>query len=304
MKRMALWLGLAGLLGITPGLSGHAVGQAQEPVQEPVVVIEEGLAGPESVEYDDRADLYLISNINGGPADRDGNGFISRVSPDGEVVDLRWISGEDGAELNAPKGLALADDTLYVADIDTVRMFDRETGEPRGSVLIEGAMFLNGITAAPDGAVYVTDTGVDAELNPTETEGIYRITPDGNYEAVVQSPELTSPNGIAARPDGALLVVTFVEEGTAYEVRDGMQGELISLPSGQLDGVVVLPDGSALITSWGASAIFRLTEDGEVEIAITGTPSAADIGWDSSRQRVLVPLLQEDRVVVYELPQP
>lgn len=81
-----------------------------------------GFSTPESVVHDAVDDVYLVSNINGEPLAEDGNGFISRVTPDGEVEALRWIDGEaDGVELNAPKGMAVLGDTLYVADIDCVR---------------------------------------------------------------------------------------------------------------------------------------------------------------------------------------
>ena len=72
------------------------------------------------------ADVYLVSNINGELAAKDDNGFIARLSPTGEILTLKWIDGAaDGVTLHAPKGMALAHDTLFVADIDAVRLFDR-----------------------------------------------------------------------------------------------------------------------------------------------------------------------------------
>ncbi|MGH2397863.1 MAG: ATP-binding protein, partial [bacterium] len=92
-------------------------------------IVEGGFQTPESVLYDTRADVYLVSNINGKPTDTDGNGFISRVSPAGKVLALKWIDGtKQGVTLNAPKGTAISGTTLYVADITAVRMFDRSTG--------------------------------------------------------------------------------------------------------------------------------------------------------------------------------
>jgi predicted small lipoprotein YifL len=89
-----------------------------------------GFATPESVLYDPAADVYLVANINGSPSDEDDNGFISRLSPDGTLIELLWIDGQDeGVTLDAPKGMAIIGDTLYVADISRVRSFDR--GRPR-----------------------------------------------------------------------------------------------------------------------------------------------------------------------------
>ena len=38
-----------------------------------------GFETPEGVRYDPAADIFFVSNIVGGPSDKDGAGFISRV---------------------------------------------------------------------------------------------------------------------------------------------------------------------------------------------------------------------------------
>src|SRR5216117_3947552 len=122
-----------------------------------------GFSTPESVLHDSAQDIYFVSNVNGSPTAKDNNGFISRVRPDGAVENLKFIEGgHGGATLNAPKGLALLGDTLWVADIDMVRSFDAKTGAPRDSVSLAGlgAVFLNDIAIAQTGALYITDTGI------------------------------------------------------------------------------------------------------------------------------------------------
>lgn len=114
------------------------------------MVIRTELDGPESALHDEAADVYLVSNVAGGPSAADGTGFISRIGPDGTVLDARWIdSGQDGVTLNAPKGLALSADTLFVADLDVVRRFHRETGESLGEWPVPGATFLNAVAVGP-----------------------------------------------------------------------------------------------------------------------------------------------------------
>jgi hypothetical protein len=125
------------------------------PVATKVAVVE-GFLTPESVKYDSAQDVYFVSNINGGPLAKDNNGFISRVRPDGAIENLKFIEGaHNGVTLNAPKGLALRGDTLWVADIDVVRAYDAKTGVPRDSVSLAslGAVFLNDIATAPTGAL-------------------------------------------------------------------------------------------------------------------------------------------------------
>ena len=90
-----------------------------------------GLSTPESVLYDEAADRYLVSNINGSPGDADGNGFISVLSHDGQVTNAKWIAGgTNKVKLDAPKGMAIAQGVLYVADLTNVRKFDLKTGAP------------------------------------------------------------------------------------------------------------------------------------------------------------------------------
>ena len=128
--------------------------------------ISEGLQTPESVLYDPDQDVYFISNINGNPLDADDNGYISRVDPERLQGEMKWIDGsKPDVTLNAPKGMAIAGDTLYVADISTVRKFNRKTGAPEGEVKIIGTTFLN--DAASDGtSIYVSDSGLDANFKP------------------------------------------------------------------------------------------------------------------------------------------
>src|SRR5512132_2787922 len=75
-----------------------------------------GFKTPESVKYDPDLDVYFVSNINGNPSQKDGNGFIARVRPDSTIDSLMFIAGgRNGVTLNGPKGMAIAGDTLVVA---------------------------------------------------------------------------------------------------------------------------------------------------------------------------------------------
>src|SRR5215204_6359033 len=120
------------------------------------------LQGPESARYDRDLDIGFVSNVNGTAIQKDNNGYISRLRPDGAPYSLKFIEGgKKGVTLNAPKGLAINGDTLWVADIDVARAFNKRTGELIANVGIKGrARFLNGAAVGPDGAVYMTDTGV------------------------------------------------------------------------------------------------------------------------------------------------
>lgn len=282
-------------------VAGLAQTAATAPMAPPIQV--SGFATPESILYDARSDVYLVSNINGDPTAADGNGFISRVAPDGRVLDLKWIDGtRPGVRLNAPKGMAIVGDTLYVSDITAVRIFDRRTGAPKGSVIILGSTFMNDLAAGRDGSVYATDTGVRPDFSPSGTDAIYKIDASGNLAVIARSADLHNPNGITVLRDGTLVVVTFTATGEVYTLGPrGTRQNVRTLPSGNLDGVEALPDGALLISSWGASAVFQLDRDGSVKTVVGNVPSPADIGYDSTRDRVLIPIFTENRLVIQPL---
>jgi streptogramin lyase len=259
-----------------------------------------GLQTPESVLYDRVADVYLVSNINGNPTATDDNGFISRVLPSGRVAALKWIDGAAAeVTLHAPKGMAIVGDTLYVTDITVIRMFDRRTGRPKGTIEVPGATFMNDLAAGPGGVVYATDSGLKPDFSPSGTDAVYRIDPAGTVTTVAKSPALNHPNGVAVRPDGTVVVVTFSATGDMYTIAPtGRRRALPAPPKGQLDGVELLPGGAMLVSSWAASAVYRIDAAGRATIAAANVESPADIGYDRRRGRVLIPLFTKNALVI------
>ncbi|HWO88771.1 MAG TPA: hypothetical protein VNL98_06440 [Gemmatimonadales bacterium] len=272
--------------------------QAANPATTPdtALVVADSFRTPESVLYDAALDAYLVSNINGSPFERDDNGFISRLGTDGRVVELRWIDGADTAvTLHAPKGMAISGDTLFVADIDELRLFDRISGRPLGSRRVATARFLNDVTVGPDGTVYVTDTG----LRPDFSVGpgyVFRFDRRGRAEGYLATE--SGPNGIVADSSGVTVVMW------NGEVMRGAARAWSRLPSvaAQLDGLVRLADGTLLASAWADSSVYRLApSDTAWTRLVGGLPSPADIGFDTRRGRLLIPIFQGNRVEIRPL---
>ena len=270
----------------------------------PDTVAEAGLDAPESMLHDTDADVYLVSNINGSPTAADGNGFISRVAPNGEVAALKWIDGQrEGVTLDAPKGLALIGDTLYVADITAVRAFHRVTGEPLGSWEVPGSTFLNDLTVGPDGMLYVSDSGLNADFSSAGTDAIYRLE-DGEPVAVAEGAGLASPNGLETRGDLLVIVSMSSPAVRTMPTTGGEPTVLTELPGAQLDGVIVLDDGSMLVSSWETGSVYHVpaaAAEGEPTVVVDGIASPADIGFDAERRHILIPVLNENRVEIRAL---
>lgn len=299
---VAVWSLFSGCGGGGEGGEGEQASGAES--GDPVGSIRvAGFSTPESVLHDPIADVYLVSNINGDPLDKDGNGFISRVTPDGEVAALKWIDGDtEGVTLSAPKGMALLDGVLYVSDIDCIRGFDRETGDPAAEICVEGATFLNDIAVGPNGELFVSDTGMRAGADGYEPSGsaaIHRMSPDGRQAPIIVGDQLGVPNGLAVGPRG-LFMVSF-GSGQIFQVGvDGSLTPVTGQSERQLDGIEFLADGSFLFSSWGDQGVFMVGTDG-VQTQVVSVEAPADIGYDAARNRVLIPLFMGDEILIVEL---
>lgn len=258
----------------------------------------EGFATPESVVYDERIDLYLVSNINGSAFDRDDNGFISRVSPPPHphIVDLAWIDGaRRDVTLHGPKALALGGEYLYVVDVNAVRRFDRTTGEPRGEVPIPG-QFVNDVLVDGD-TLYVSVTGLDRDLVIRGEPAIWAVQGDVARK-LASGTMYGGPNGLAMK-DGKVQVVSF-GSGELYQLDGDGRTTGERLPEGTLDGLVVLPDGRLAVSSWEASGVF-VGGPGAWAQAPWQIPTPADMGFDPKRGLLLVPSFSENRVELHAI---
>jgi sugar lactone lactonase YvrE len=272
----------ATLVAASPAAAQHVVGDV-------------GFQGSEAARYDDARDEYLVSNLGEqrGP-DGGADGFVSRVAPDGTVRELKWIS----QGLVDPLGIFVDGDFLYVADVHAVKTFDRRTGALRDTVEVPGSVRLNDLAVAPDGTVYVTDSG------SSEAPGaLWRIAPDGAVSAFApRDPALERPNGIAVLPDGNVVhgglggVTLFIRTPAGDIVRE------IALPTGQIDGIVVLPDGDLLVASQQGHNVYRVDlESGSAAAVAEDIAVPAAIGYDPRRNRLLVPQIRAGTLGIYPL---
>lgn len=267
-----------------------------------------GMKVPESVRYDAELDVYYVSNINGNPSRKDNNGFIARVRADSTgVMTMLVEGGKNGVTLNAPKGMALKGDTLFVADIDAVRMFDRRTGAPLGSVDLRArkATFLNDVAVGPDG-VYITDTGIVFDANGGMTHPgvnrIFRIAGRAVTEAVTGD-SLANPNGIAWDATRSRFVLAPFGGSSLQTWAPGQASPtaLVSGPGGY-DGVEVLANGNILVSSWTDSTVQVVHGGSHMMPLVRGVAAPADIGVDTKRNVLAVPRFNDAKVEYYRLP--
>jgi sugar lactone lactonase YvrE len=160
---------------------------------------------------------------------------------------------------------------------------------------------LNDVAAAPDGRIYVSDSGLKASaggFDTTGTDAVYVIE-KRKVKPLAKAPELGRPNGVLWTDKG-LLVVTFGTNEVYRLDEKGAKQDVTKTPAGGLDGVVSVGD-ALLVTSWEAKAIYRGKLGGTFEVALPDQNTPADIGYDTKRGRVIVPHLMDGTVEVYEL---
>lgn len=260
-----------------------------------------GLQLPETIIHDEKKDLYLISNINASPVAKDDNGFISLMNPDGTIKELKWIDGgSDKITLHAPKGMTIHDDKLYIADIDTIRIFDNKTGAQLQNIEIKGTTFLNDIVVKEDGTILVSESAVifnKGKFNATNKDAIYKVTPDGKVELWKSGTDLGQPNGMEIINTGELSVVTR-KDNRLYILNDnGEVRKTFRTPGKILDGIIQLPGRDFLITSWQTKSIYRI-KGGKITTEIELPVPAANLGYDKKRKTLLLPILLKNQVTI------
>jgi len=287
----------------TPATPPPVAALPTPPPPTPAWRVTEGIATPESVFYDAAADRYLVSNINGKPVEADGNGYITEISGDGKVTKPKFIEGGAGkTKLDGPKGMGLVGNVLYVSDITIVRKFDAKTGAPKGDIPIKDTVFLNDIAVAPDGRVFVSDSGLKlgaSGLEPAGGDAVYVIDKAGKVKPVAKMKELNNPNGLLFI--GSNLYVNTFGAAELYKLDDkGAKVEVTSIPAGGLDGMVAAGE-SVFISCWKTSTVYKGKLGGSFEPVLTGLSGAADIGYDTKRNRVLVPRFMDNAVEAYDV---
>jgi SMP-30/Gluconolactonase/LRE-like region len=256
-----------------------------------------GLDGPESAVLDSGAGVFYVSNVNGEANAADGNGYISKLSQNGEIQEKEWVTG-----LNAPKGLALHDGKLYVSDIDELAVIDTASGEITARHKAQGATFLNDVTAHQDGRVFVSDMMQNQ---------IWKLEGD-QFEMWLQDEELENPNGLLAEQD-RLVVAAWgkPKEDFSTDVPghlkavDYQNKEITSIgpgdPIGNLDGVEPNGQGGYLVTDWFSGGLYDISEDGKAEMVMELNQGSADHEFVEGDNLAVIPMMMDGTVNAYKM---
>ncbi len=252
---------------------------------------------PESVLYDTQRDIIFLSNVDGAPTDKDNKGYISVLTIQGEMLNKHWVTG-----LNAPKGLGVYKDTLYVTDIDTLLAININNGKVEQRYYASEAKFLNDIIIDSNGVVYVSDMG---------TSSIYRLV-DNEFTIWLQDDKLENPNGLYLENDHLIvgswgrmanessmnalghLKIVSIKDKSINSLGDGT-------PIGNLDGVESDGNGNFYVTDWVDGTLFLIQRNGQAEKLLNFPQGSADHEVVLDKKIMIIPKMMEDKLTAYRL---
>lgn len=259
----------------------------------------DGLAQPESAAFDASGGVIYVSEVGGDMRAKDGDGKISKISPEGKVVQSGWVKGG----LNAPKGIALSGGRLYVADIDELVEIDIASAKITARHKAEGAKFLNDVTADGAGRVFVSDTG---------TNTIWALE-SGRLKVWLANDRLNGPNGMAIEGD-TMIIASFGKPPKEGEPKamgwlleaplsgDSTRNLGDGTPVGWLDGLAALGGGKYLVTDYIGGGLMTIDADGKVDKLAELGAGAADLAFDPATRTAFVPQNRQGKLIAYKLP--
>jgi len=241
------------------------------------------LRTPESVLVDSKGKRLFISNIDGAPAEKDGKGFISIFSLDGKPIKLDWVKG-----LNAPKGMGIYKNKLFVADLNELVVIDINQGKIVEKIPVEAAVFLNDIVIDKKGTVFISDT---------RGFNIYQYDQE---RISVCLRNLKRPNGLLMNGEDLLIL----DNGNLLALN--LNGQLTQLMEGMdpsTDGIERVQKEDYLVSAW-EGVIYYLVANKTKEILLDTRKekkNTADIGYDAKNRILYVPTFYGNKLVAYKL---
>ncbi len=244
-------------------------------------------------------------------AAKDGRVFVSEIGEFGKdgdgqitVIDKNGEAKVFAQGLDDPKGLAIVDKDLYVADNHRVIKIT-----PDGNTSVFAAaeafpdapQFLNDLESDAAGNIYISDSGDLKGVGGA----VYKINPQGKVTTIIngkQDARVLAPNGLLmGKTPNCIMVVDFVS-GVLYRL-DMKKNTLIEVAKGfgGGDGIVKGKKGQFFVSDWKNGKVFSVKlEKGAVangELIKEGFAAAADIAPSLDGKFLLVPDMKAGELV-------
>jgi hypothetical protein len=258
-----------------------------------------GFEAPESVIK--AGDRLFVSNIGGtkpDPMALDSNGFISELSADGTVIHHKFQKGT----LNAPKGLAVVKDVVYVADVNRVVGFNMHSGDQVFEVGIPAKM-LNDLCKVDDKHVCVSETVSGqvllVDLTDKSTRFLGTIAGANGVTYDEKTGKLYAVGMGANMTGGKIYVKDLKNTDTVFT-------ELQNSPTGIFDGIEMFDKDHLIASDWisftsqkGRLIIYDLNDHTTKTYDVDAGP--ADITYDPSSHTIYIPRMMVNSLLIEDI---
>lgn len=257
-----------------------------------------GFSSPESVIIT-KENVY-VSNVGVKleATTKDKDGFISKLSKDGKILEIQFLQG-----LNAPKGMGITNNILYIADIDEIKGFDLSSKKQVFSLAFKNTMFLNDITIKDKNTLFVSSTDTNSIFEVDLKAGVYKKLID-----------FSAANGLHYEK-GFLYAVelgssakTMLDgKGKLYKINlKNHKKTLLSSYEGVLDGVQKVGN-KIYVSDWinfknsGIVRIYDLKTKKESVLGIMSLQGAADFMIDEKSNKLYIPQMIAGKLSIIDL---
>lgn len=225
-------------------------------------------------------DTLLVSNVC--DFRERGNGFLTLLDADGQPLDWRVVEG-----LDAPLGMALSGNRLYVVDMNRLLIFRFPGYEHLETIHLDTSV-ANDVTVTPCGVAYVTDTA---------EQQVLRIDANGGQTVFTGAARFQGANGIEL--SGRHLYI-----GGKRLWRVDLENESVETIGpdwlSDIDGIEFEEDGTMQITPV-AGPLIRYRIEGDYEVLGGEGVSSANHGYSASLGLALIPTGFDNTVIAIRI---
>lgn len=241
--------------------------------------VTEGIHVPESVLYYAPNNKLYVSLIGKDGTDK---GEIAIIRPDGQIENLHWVTG-----LNAPKGMAIYKDLLYIADVTKVITVDIYTGNMVDELTVPEATFLNDVTVDDNGVVYISDT---------RENKIFQLK---NGKISLYMENVPSVNGLKYHK--GMLLALAGKELWAIDAQKQVKVIAKGFEHGG-DGIEPINGGGFIVTCW-PGLVYFVSEKGEIQKLqdVQGKMNTADLGYNPKENIIYIPTFNSNSIIAYKI---
>jgi sugar lactone lactonase YvrE len=230
--------------------------------------------------------LLFVSEIDGQGSAADGVGGVALLNSDGTIRNKDWLRG-----LNAPKGLAVYQGKLYIADLTEVVIVDIASAKILQKIKAPDSVFLNDVTVDAKGVVYISDT---------RKNRIYKLEQN---QISIWLDNVEAANGL--KVVGEQLYIAAGDKLLKLDLTDNSKTiKQVAIGFAErADGLESVGNGDFIVSCW-AGLVYYVSADGSIKELLDTRAlklNTADIGWDQATRTLYIPTFLGNSVQAYQL---